>query len=371
MSPLRIGGAVLLCASFLYAEDFTLKFFDDGPIALHTVLTNEGNGERLVATAKNESGSPIQRAKICISSASVKRGCLFEVWNTAVWAPGAELSWNVTTALRVADLSHDAMIEEYETVKPTDTTSRQPVLQPSPSEAPKIATPSPAPEALTNETLIRLTKARLGDDVIVGMVKSQPGHFVVSPDGVIALKEAGVSDQVIAAVVSKRTDSEPIPSVPEVGIYYSKGGAWVDLKPEIVDLKAGGVVKSVASLGIVKHDINGLVNGPTSPNSLTNPVEILLYSVEGVAATEYQFVRLHEHEKNREFRTITGGVFHESEGTTRDLVEFVSTKIAARLYRITFNGLAPGEYGFLPPNAELPNRASASVGKIFTFHVSE
>ena len=117
MKLLRIAGVIAMSVVILRAEDFTLKYFGDGPVMLHTTLTFEGKGERLVATAKNESGSPIQKARICIASASLKKGCLFEVWNTGAWAPGAELSWSVTSAIRVTDLSHDAMIEEYTAVE--------------------------------------------------------------------------------------------------------------------------------------------------------------------------------------------------------------------------------------------------------------
>jgi hypothetical protein len=70
------------------------------------------------------------------------------------------------------------------------------------SSAPVPSQQSAAGEALTNEALIKLVKAGLGDDVIVGMIKSQPGRYSVSPDAVIAMKDAGVSDKVIAAVVS-------------------------------------------------------------------------------------------------------------------------------------------------------------------------
>jgi hypothetical protein len=60
-----------------------------------------------------------------------------------------------------------------------------------------------------------------------------------------------------------------------------------------------------------------------------------------------------------------------SEGTMRDLVVFDSKKIAARLYRITLAELKAGEYGFIPPNSELPNRAAAALGKIYTFRILE
>lgn len=71
-----------------------------------------------------------------------------------------------------------------------------------------LAAPAPpqqpaAGEVLTNETLIKLVKAGLGDDVILGMINSRPGRYSVSSDAVIAMKEAGVSDKVIAAVLNK------------------------------------------------------------------------------------------------------------------------------------------------------------------------
>ena len=73
--------------------------------------------------------------------------------------------------------------------------------------APVRSQQSAAGEVLTNETLIRLVKAGLRDDVIVGMINSQPGQYSVSPKAVIAMKEAGVSDNVIAAVVNKSSSA--------------------------------------------------------------------------------------------------------------------------------------------------------------------
>ena len=205
MRSLRIAGSILLSALLLQAGDFSLKFFGDGEIMLHTVLTFDGKGERLVATAKNESGAPIQKAKICINSASVKKGCLFELWNSTVWAPGGELSWNVTTEVKTANLSHDAMIEEYENVNAPQTLSSAVSGTGAGGLPIRPANPSPPvqQDVLTNEALIKLAKAGVSDGVILGMVKGQPGKFLSSADAVIALKEAGVSDKVIAAVLER------------------------------------------------------------------------------------------------------------------------------------------------------------------------
>ena len=102
-------------------------------------------------------------------------------------------------------------------------------------------------------------------------------------------------------------------------MYAKRKGEWIEVLPEVVNWKTGGVVKNVASVGIVKGDKNGHVNGATSRNRLASPIEFLIVVPEGIAITEYQLLRLHEHAGGREFRAVTGGVFHVSGGATRDL----------------------------------------------------
>lgn len=61
----------------------------------------------------------------------------------------------------------------------------------------------PAQPTLDNDAIIKVVKAGLSDDVVVGMITNQPGLYAVTPDDVISLKNAGVSDRVIAAMVNK------------------------------------------------------------------------------------------------------------------------------------------------------------------------
>ncbi len=46
-----------------------------------------------------------------------------------------------------------------------------------------------AQEVLNNDTILKLVKAGLNDDVIAGMVNSQPGKYSLDSDAVIALKQ--------------------------------------------------------------------------------------------------------------------------------------------------------------------------------------
>src|SRR5438105_2306643 len=58
-----------------------------------------------------------------------------------------------------------------------------------------------AQTVLTNDSIVKMVKAGLGDDIILNMINSQPSQFAITPDSMIALKKDGVSDKVIAAMV--------------------------------------------------------------------------------------------------------------------------------------------------------------------------
>ena len=56
-----------------------------------------------------------------------------------------------------------------------------------------------AATALSNYDLIQLTRAGIDDSVILNAIQTRGGNFDVSPNGLIALKQSGVSDQVLSA----------------------------------------------------------------------------------------------------------------------------------------------------------------------------
>jgi hypothetical protein len=59
-------------------------------------------------------------------------------------------------------------------------------------------------EVLTNEEVIRMTVAKLPDIVIVTKIKNSTCKFDISTDGLIKLKQAGVSDAVIQAMTEAK-----------------------------------------------------------------------------------------------------------------------------------------------------------------------
>jgi hypothetical protein len=126
-------------------------------------------------------------------------------------------------------------------------------------------------QALNNDAILKLAKAGVSEDIIVSTINASPGAYDTSADGLIALKSAGLSDKVVAALVTKgvapvaasATAGSTLPvGIDDVGIYLKdKSGAWVSIMPEIVNFRTGGVMKSFATGGVVKGDVNGHIQG--------------------------------------------------------------------------------------------------------------
>ena len=88
---------------------------------------------------------------------------------------------------------------------------------------------------------------------------------------------------------------------------------------------------------------------------------------EGTSANEYQCVSMRTKQKQREFRISTASVVKA--GTAdKNFVYFDAEKVASRLYRVELTQLAPGEYGFVPPNFAVV-ASDGAVGKIYSFGV--
>jgi hypothetical protein len=258
-----------------------------------------------------------------------------------------------------------------------------------------------AAQALNNDSVIKMVKAGLTDDVIVATISANSGAYDTSPDGLIALKQAGVSNKVIDAIVAKSTASAPDsaptnaapsasappeppappefaplpPGVENVGAYYKdSNGNWEPLPAEVVIFQSGGLVKHVASAGLVKEDLNGLVGGMRSRLVVSTPITFILHVSQGHTASDYELVHLHVVANNRQFQSVAGGLIHDSSSSRRDEIDFSSKQIGPSAYQIVLNnGLGEGEFGFLAPQVTGSDTTSpktpASSGQIFTFAI--
>jgi len=268
------------------------------------------------------------------------------------------------------------------------------------AQGPGRARPGNRASGLTVEDVIKLAKAGLSEDIIVQQIQRKGRAFDLSPDQIIGLKAANVSDRILEVMLDPAKADAPAPLLPvarvapapepppqppmraeapppvlasgepalptEVGVYAKKQDQWVEVLPEIVYWKTAGALKTIATAGLRHGDVNGHVPGPGSHASFGTPLEFLIVAPEGVALAEYRLLRLRRNKDNREFRTVTGGLLHSESGEFRDMLTFDGKKVASRVYAVNFPSTAgPGEYGLLPPSS------TNGSGKIYSFRVIE
>ena len=68
-----------------------------------------------------------------------------------------------------------------------------------------VITPVPGADdaALTNEDILRLNRAGLETEIIIAIIRSGTANFDMSEEQLVALREAGIADSVIAAMMGK------------------------------------------------------------------------------------------------------------------------------------------------------------------------
>ena len=244
-------------------------------------------------------------------------------------------------------------------------------------------------------------KASFGEATIVKMIETHGSSFDLSVDALLRLKELGVSQAVIQAMLSKDAERKPaVATVPaatasatpaavsvkpaeltqfldEVGAYQVLKGKLVAIEPEIVNWRTGGVIKNAVTLGLDRGQVNGTIAGPhsktavvTTPFGMAGSLIFYIPCLEGNSASEYQLLRFWQKCDRREFRSVTGGVLHMSGGAINNVTEFHFEEIAPRTYKVELPTLALSEYGFLAPGAAA-SADMASRGKIYTFRIVE
>lgn len=233
-------------------------------------------------------------------------------------------------------------------------------------------------EELSVDDVIALHEASLGDDLILAKLGQEGRTFDLSVEQMLALKEAGVSTAVIQRMLGAGAESAPGAAAStsassdgypeEIGVYLRRDGKWEFLEPEIVTWRSGGMLKSLATAGLHKGHISGVIQNRNSRVQVSAPIEVFLRCGDGTSATEYQLLNTEVRKDLREFRALTAGALRVRSGSERNSVAFEPKRVAPRGYLVRLERLEAGEYGFLPPGMAASESMSSS-GKIFAFGV--
>ena len=281
--------------------------------------------------------------------------------------------------------------------------NQQQSVQASPqkTQAPAPAAGAPGSEVLTNETVIMLVRAGLGPEAIVAKISASRGSFDTSTNALISLKQAGVPDSVIAAMLSRpkssvaagtvADNSNPDPLVPHApGIYVldARGsGRMVRIDPTVSNqLKTSNLWGYAFSYGISPLKMKAVIPNASARvrASSRRPVFYFYFNQNsplagitefsaGFAATatspnEFSLIRFDRKKDRREASVASVNIGGLKSGISdKARVQFTYEDIAPGVFKVTPNAdLTPGEYGFMYSIGA----QAGSTARIFDFSVS-
>ena len=238
-------------------------------------------------------------------------------------------------------------------------------------------------ETLTNTSVIELVHAGIGNEAIIAKIKATDGNYNLSTDDLIALKNAGVPGDVIAAMIAGRakpeaaaqamslTDINPMTPHPS-GLYLidSPANRLDRIDPTVSNqAKTGGIFGYALTMGIASMSIKVAINGESarvvSPFATpsfyfffdaSNPATANIASTWASGSTqtvsspsEFTLIRLMEKEGRREARVGSLNIAGAKTGVMdHDRIAFDYEMVREGVYKVTLKQpLEPGQYGFI------------------------
>ncbi|MBL8230848.1 MAG: hypothetical protein JNL98_20305 [Bryobacterales bacterium] len=240
-----------------------------------------------------------------------------------------------------------------------------------------LAAAALAQETLNNESIIKLVKSGLGEELILNVIRQQPGNYSMGADDLVSMKAAGVSERIITAMLARGRDGAAAPkpdsasgkaesrtSITEPGIYYKKGNEHFELVSEEVEWEAKSSVKNIVSAGIIKKDLKGSIAGPSSRNFLTHPIEVIFSLASGQSINNFLLLPMKVNKGQRAFMV---GPVNSKSGVAKGAIPFGVEKVGNNLFRMVLQSpLPPGEYGVLLTSAV---GSSTGISKMHTFRL--
>lgn len=232
-------------------------------------------------------------------------------------------------------------------------------------------------ESLNNEGVIKLVRSGMSEELIVNVIRQQPGSYVLGATELVALKDAGVSEKLIGVMLEKGKPASATPApapaaetgkksttISGQGLFYKKGGEYFELIQEEVEWKTSGAMRNIASAGIVKKDLKGSISGASSRNFLQNPMEIVIAPPSGMTINSYVLLPMKSSKTDRRFNV---GPVNKNSGLAKGAIPFGVEKVGEGQFRVVLpTPLGPGEYGIL---AVIPSESASTAGKMYTFRI--
>ena len=262
-----------------------------------------------------------------------------------------------------------------------------------------------AAETLNNASVIALVQAGIGNDAVIAKIKATDGKYDLSTDDLIALKNAGVPGEVIAAMIAgpskaqaaatamSLTAIDPMTPHPS-GLYLinTQGNRLDRIDPTVSSqAKTGGIWGYALTGGIASMSVKVAISGETarvvapagSPSfffffDASNPGTANIASswAAGSAQTvsspsEFTLIRLMEKKGRREARVGSMNIAGSKTGVMdHDRIPFDYQMIREGVYKVTPKAvLEPGQYGFIYALSG-GGTGGAMTARIFDFSIA-
>lgn len=261
-----------------------------------------------------------------------------------------------------------------------------------------------AAETLNNASVIDLVKAGIGNDAVIAKIKTTDGQYSLTTDDLIALKNAGVSSEVIAAMIAGRSKPEPVaaamsltdinPMTPHPsGVYLidTSANRLSRIDPTVSNqAKTGGIFGYALTMGIASMSVKVAIAGQTARVAArtqapafyfffdaSNPATANITSswAAGSAQTvsspsEFTLIRLTEKQGRREARVGSLNIGGAKTGVMdHDRIPFDYEMVREGVYKVTpKQSLEAGQYGFIYALSG-GGTGGAMTARIFDFSV--
>jgi len=244
-----------------------------------------------------------------------------------------------------------------------------------------FASPAAA-ETLNNASVIQLVQAGIGNDAVIAKIKATDGKYDLGTDDLIALKNAGVSGEVIAAMIAGPSKPEAVAAMSLTSINpmtpHPSGLYLIDtpanrlnrIDPTVSNqAKTGGIFGYALTMGIASMSIKVAITGEAarvaSPSAMpsfyfffdaSNPQTANIASSwsAGSAQTvsspsEFTLIRLMQKSGRREARVGSMNIGGAKTGVMdHDRIAFDYQMVREGVYKVTLKQpLEAGQYGFI------------------------
>jgi hypothetical protein len=268
-----------------------------------------------------------------------------------------------------------------------------------------VTTAVRAQDTMSNEEVISLTKAGLASSVIIGKIRTSKTNFDMSTDALIALKQNGVSDDVVTAMLEAKSGKTMVvatsgeaaafadPNDPTskhgygIYLYEERDGVrkMTQLKPNVsAQNRTGGLFTSQLTYGIGKVKVKANLPGRKAVLQVTTTTPVFYFYLDATSGglntasgipsdpKEFSMVRFNLRGDNREVTIGKSNVFSGKGGLSDEyVVPFKADDLGDGVFRITpVAPLSKGEYGFYLVNSGNSNTSMAVGSKFFDFGVN-